>query len=247
MPATPTAGPAIYAADPWARGNPHTRHQLLSEDERALLAKISSVVRFRKGQAIYEEGAAADAAFNIVSGVVTAYRALAEGEHVISFVYQGDIFGLSEEGSYTNSAKAATAVVAYKIPLSALHRILEKHADLDVNLIIKLCEGLREAQRHALVLAQKRAATRLAMFLELLEQLQIARDEPVAEIYLPMDRSSIAAYLGLTLGALSRSFRALAAKNIISARGLRHIKIVDREAFEKLADTAPGGGLAARL
>lgn len=242
MPARPSAGPAIYAVDPWVRGSPPARHQLLSDDERALLAKISSIVRFRKGEAIYDEGNAAEAAFNVISGVVTTYRALAEGEHVTAFLYQGDLFGLSEAGTYTSSAKAATAVVAYKIPLSALRRILDQHADLDVDLIIKLCEGLREAQRHALLLARKRAATRLAMFLELLERLQIARGEPASEIHLPMGRSSIAAYLGLTLAALSRAFRTLMSRQIISARDLRHIKILDREAFQKLADTRNGDG-----
>jgi CRP-like cAMP-binding protein len=242
MSARPAAGPAIYAVDPWERGGPHPRHQLLNDDERALLAKVSSIVRFRKGETIYDEQDAADAAFNVISGVVMTYRALAEGEHVTSFLYQGDLFGLSEEGSYSNSARAATAVVAYKIPLSALRRILDQHADLDVDLIIKLCEGLREAQRHALLLARKRAATRLAMFLELLERLQITRGEPASEIHLPMGRSSIAAYLGLTPAALSRALHTLTASKIISARDRRHIRILDREAFQKLADTRNGEG-----
>jgi CRP-like cAMP-binding protein len=230
------AGPAIYAVDPWVPGKPRGRHQLLSDDERALLAKIASIVRFNKGEHIYDGGDAADAVFNIVSGVVITYRALAEGEHVTSFLYQGDLFGVSEEGHYSNAARAATSVVAYKIPLSALRRILDNNADLDVDLIVKLCEDLRGAQHHALLLVQKRAATRLAMFLELQEHLQLARGEPASEIYLPMDRSSIAAYLGMTLAALSRAFRTLVSKQIISSRDRHHIKILDRNAFDRLAD-----------
>ncbi|MGC1560094.1 MAG: Crp/Fnr family transcriptional regulator [Bradyrhizobium sp.] len=233
---THTAGPAIYAVDPWVRGKPRGRHQLLSDDERALLAKITSIVRFNKGEHIYHEGDAADAVFNIISGVVIAYRALAEGDHVTSFLYQGDLFGLSEEGYYSNAAKAATSIVAYKIPLPALRRHLDKNADLDVDFIVKLCEDLRGAQCHALLLAQKRAATKLAMFLELQEHLQLARGEPTLEIYLPMDRSSIAAYLGLTLAALSRAFRTLVSKRIIFSRDRHHIKILDRNAFNRLAD-----------
>jgi CRP-like cAMP-binding protein len=92
------------------------------------------------------------------------------------------------------------------------------NADLDVDIIIKLCEELREAQRHAVLLAQKRAVTRLAMFLDLQEHLQTARAESVSEIHLPMDRSGIAAYLGLTLAAVSRAFRTLVSKKIISCR-----------------------------
>jgi hypothetical protein len=87
-------------------------------------------------------------------------------------------------------------------------------------------EDLRGAQRHALLLAQKRATTKLAMFLELLEHLQLAGGEPALEIYQPMDRTSIAAYLGLTLAALSRAFRTLVSKQIISSRDRHHIKIL---------------------
>jgi CRP/FNR family transcriptional regulator len=232
------AGPAIRAVNPWVPGNPEkrARHQLLSDAERAQLAKIATIVRFNKGEEIYSEGSEAGAAFNIVSGVVAAYRALGQGEYVLSFLYPGDVFGLSEEGCYSNSTRAATSVVAYRIPLSALRRVLDNNAGLDVDVIIKLCEGLREAQRHALLLVQKRATTRLAMFLELQEHLQVANGEPVSEIYLPMDRSSIAGYLGLTLAALSRAFRTLIVKQVISSRNRQHVKIIDREAFNRLAD-----------
>jgi hypothetical protein len=57
------AGPAIYAVDPWVPGKPRVRHQLLSDDERALLARIASIVRFNKEEHIYHDGDAADALF----------------------------------------------------------------------------------------------------------------------------------------------------------------------------------------
>ena len=143
----------------------------------------------------------------------------------MSFLHPGDLFGLSEEGQYSYSAKAATAVVAYKMPLPAVRRILVRNPDLDVDVIIKLCERLREAQHHAVILSQKRAATRLAMFLELQEHVQAGiTGEPVSEIYLPMDRSSIAAYLGMTLAALSRAFRTLVSRKIISLQNIRHVR-----------------------
>ena len=237
-------GPTIYAVDPWVPGNDpqRARHQLLSDDERAQLAKIASIVRFKKSEQICNEGDITDAVFNIISGVVTAYRTLANKEHVTSFLYPGDLFGLSEEGRYTNATRAATPVIAYKMPLPAVRRILDRNADLDVDVIIKLCEELREAQRHAFLLAQKRAATRLAMFLDLQEHLQIIRGESVSEIYLPMDRSSIAAYLGLTLAAVGRAFRTLVSKKIISTRDRHHVKILDRDVFNGVADTRFGQG-----
>ena len=232
------AGPAIHAVHPWVLGDPGKRvpHQLLSEDERTELAKIATIVRFDKGQEIYAEGAVAEAAFNIISGVVVAYRSLQDAEHVISFLYPGDLFGLSEEGRYANATRAATTVTAYKMPLPAIRRILDRNPDLDVNIIIKLCEELREAQRHAVLLAQKRSATKLAMFLDLQERLQAARGEPISDIQLAMDRSSIAAYLGLTPAALSRAFRALVSRKIIESVNLHCVRVIDRDAFSALAN-----------
>ena len=126
------------------------------------------------------------------------------------------------------------------MPLPAVRRILDNRADFDVNVIIKLCEELRAAQRHAFVLAHRRATTRLAMFLDLQEHLQTLNDETASEIYIPMDRSSIAAYLGLTLAAVSRAFRSLISKKIISSRDRHHVKIVDRDAFNRIADADSG-------
>ena len=50
-------GPMIYAVNPWLPGNPAKgkRHQLLSDGERAQLAKISSIVRFKKGEPLKEK------------------------------------------------------------------------------------------------------------------------------------------------------------------------------------------------
>jgi CRP-like cAMP-binding protein len=75
------------------------------------------------------------------------------------------------------------------------------------------------------------------MFLELQEHLQMTDSGKAAsEIYLPMDRSSIASYLGLTPAALSRAFRMLVSRQVIFCRDRHHVKILDREAVNRLAD-----------
>jgi len=48
-------GPTIRAVDPWAPSTGKLR-QLLSDDERARLAVIASIVRFKRGAEIYCEG-----------------------------------------------------------------------------------------------------------------------------------------------------------------------------------------------
>jgi CRP/FNR family transcriptional regulator len=211
-------------------------HQLLSDDERARLALMASIVRFKKGEVIYRENDRADAVFNIIRGVVSAYKEAPDGrEHIVAFLLADDLFGLSAEQRYANSAKALTSVTAYRLPVSVLRSRLPKDAELEFHVICKLCQELRLAQRHAFLLSQRKAVSKIAMFLQLLEQLQTARGERTSEIYLPMDRSDIGEYVGMTLAAVSRAFRTLTARGIVKVRERRHVKIVDRGAFEKIA------------
>jgi CRP-like cAMP-binding protein len=230
-------GPAIRAPDPWAPGNPPrgTAHQLLSGEERARLAVISSIVRFKKGAEIYEEGASAEAVFNIISGVVEAHtHGPGRNELVGAFLFREDLFGLAQEGRYVSSTKAVTTVTAYRIPVVSLRNQFSRDADLEFHVIAKLCHELRQAQRHAFVLASKRTLTKLTLFLQMLEHLQAAREEPTNEIYLPMDRSDISEYVGTSLAAISRAFRTLTARGILKIRDRRHVKIVERSRFEAL-------------
>jgi CRP-like cAMP-binding protein len=234
---TPIYGPAISAFDPWAPSTGRMR-QLLSDDERARLAVMSSIARFKKGETIYLEGDAAEAVFNINMGVVEAYKTAPDGrEHITAFLFADDLFGLSSEGKYTSSAKAITDVTAYRLPVILLRSRLSKDAEFDFHIICKLCEELRQAQRHAFLLSERRAVTKLAMFLQLIEQLHIAKGQQIAEIPLLMDRSDIGRYIGMTLEAVSRAFRTLTTRGIIKLRDRKHVRIVDRDAFDKV-----GGG-----
>jgi CRP-like cAMP-binding protein len=230
-------GPAIGAVTLWESSG-GTRAQLLSDEERAQLALIASVVRFKKNALVYLTGHQAEAVFVIISGVVKAFRTAANGsEQIAAFLFADDLFGLSEEGKYANSAKAVTAVTAYRLPVAALKGMLVKDAGLEFHVICKLCHELREAQRHAFLLGRRRALTKIVMFLQLLEQHQIQAGgvTRTSDIYLPMDRSDIGEYVGISPEAVSRSFRTLSARGIIKIRDRRHIKIIDRARFEALA------------
>lgn len=231
----PSHGPSIAAVALWGSSKGKTM-QLLTDEERARLSVIASVVRFKKGMQIYHEGDHGDALFNITTGVVKTYRVLPdETERISAFLFPDDLFGLAEEGKYANSAKAVTAVAAYRLPVTALESRLRKDAALDFHLICKLCHDLREAQRHAFLLGRHHALAKVAMFLQLLEHHQDARGESTKELYLPMSRSDIGDYVGMSLETVSRSFRTLASRSIIAFRDKRHVKIEDRARLETLA------------
>ena len=236
-------GPFMFAPDPWVAGNPTEGrpHQLLTEEERAQLATIASVVRFKKGAAIYRRGDQASAIFNLISGVVKSCSGT-DSEHIVSFLFPGDLLGLSAEGVYSNSARTITPVTAYRLPISVLRRRLSKDALLEYHVICKLCQELRQTQRHAFLLAQRRADTKIATFLQMLEQLGNGGNGSAEEIPIPMDRSDIADYVGMTLAAVSRTFRKMVERGVIACRDRHHVKILDRAAFEKIVAAAHDAG-----
>jgi CRP/FNR family transcriptional regulator len=77
------------------------------------------------------------------------------------------------------------------------------------------------------------------MFLQLIEQLQFTRGERTDEIFLPMQRSDIGEYVGMTLAAVSRAFQSLARRGIIKTQNRRYVRIVDRMQFERFAGESP--------
>jgi CRP/FNR family transcriptional regulator len=236
-------GPAIRAVHPWsALERPKgAARQLLSDDERARLAVIASVVRFAKGESIYRADQPVDAIYNIISGVVKAFSTEVDGsEHIHAFLFADDLLGLSEEGRYVNSAEAITPVTAYQLPAAKLQSHLRRDAGLQFHVICKLCQELRQAQRHAFLISKREALPKLAMFLQLLEDLQAGRGEPINEIHLPMDRTEIAEFVGMSLAAVSRGFKKLATRGVIELRNRQHVKVKDRAAFEDLVDLSAG-------
>lgn len=179
---SPKGGPSVVAPPLWGSASGNSRH-VLTDETRAQLAAISSLVRFRKGERIYAQGDRADAVFNIITGVVKSYRSLPNARrHILSFLFRDDLLGLAEEGRYVNSAEAVTAVCGYRIPVTALEAKLSKDSGLDFQIICKLCHELREAQCHAFLLSRRHAVGRLGLFLQMLENYQTARSEGAGEI-----------------------------------------------------------------
>jgi CRP-like cAMP-binding protein len=222
------AGPSFTAPGLWIPvENPG---HLLTAEERAFLATIATIVRYKKKEEIYREGADADAVYNIVSGVVKSYRTLPNQEqHIVGFLFPGDLFGLVENGKYVNSAAAVTPVTLHRIPPVALESRLRRSPTLDFQVISKLCHELRATQRHAFILSRHRATTKVAVFLEMLETQQAGPDNvSLEEIYLPMSRIDMGDYLGISPETVSRSLRKLVSLGAITLRDHRHIKITNR-------------------
>ena len=163
---------------------------------------------------MYRAGAPADFVFVIAEGAVKSYRDLASGRRrIAAFFFPRDLFGLAEAGQYVNTVQAITPVRAYAISADALTELFHREPDIETQFLCKVVHVLREAQHHNIIVARRDAAGRFAMLLRLLQKQSPANGRK--NIALPMSRSDIANYLGLSLEAVSRASRRLERQGIV--------------------------------
>ena len=212
---------------PWA--------SLLTERQRRDLSSIATRLEFGPRRIIYREQAAAEAVFICAGGAVKSYRDLPSGKRrVLTFLFRHDIFGLAENGRYVNAAQTIMPTVCYRLPLSPLVAILLQDAHLEFNFLSKITHELRESQRRMILMGGRSARGRLATFLKMLKTSPL---DPVAPdtIPVPMTRTDIANYLGLSLEAVSRATRELRDAGLARFAGAHTVRVIDQKKLDRLA------------
>jgi CRP/FNR family nitrogen fixation transcriptional regulator len=163
------------------------------------------VMAFGRNEEIYGQQEPADFVYRVVSGVVRTCRALSDGRRqIIAFCYPGDVFGLEAGPEHSFCAEA---VGECQVALTK-RRTLERAADQDNTTARDLwaltARDLQSLSDHMLLLGRKGATERVAAFL-----LQAFDRTQSEQLDLPMSRTDIADYLGLTIESVSRSMSQL--------------------------------------
>jgi CRP/FNR family nitrogen fixation transcriptional regulator len=177
------------------------------------------------GAAIYAQGERASGLYQVAFGCVRVYRLLADGRRQISgFHVGGDVFGFEADGTHHFFAEAAVA--------TGILTLRRDSSDRSSRAILRLAlQSLVRAQEHLLVVGRQNAVERVAAFL-----LDMAeRQGGLPKFDLPMSRSDIGDYLGLTIETVSRIFSQLKQNGTIRLHGLRSIEIVKEGALRALS------------
>ena len=103
----------------------------LSREDQALLAAISSVTTYQRGDALFSEGDASETFITIASGRVKIVKSTAAGKDVILEVFgAGDPLGAAaayEGRPYPASAVALESTTCLLIPRREFFGLLEHH------------------------------------------------------------------------------------------------------------------------
>ena len=209
----------------------HPDAPLLTAGQRAQLAAIATRLQVAPRAVLYREDTAATLVFIVAEGVVKAFKDLPSGRQwVTAFLHPADVFGLAENGRYIRTAQAITHATLYQFKIDVLIETLKEDAELQFKFLCKLTHEVREAQRQTIVIGRRDAVGRLAMFIREIER-QHAGSRDIA---LPMSRSDIASYLGLSPESLSRASRALERRGIVCFPSRHSVRIVDPAQFERI-------------
>jgi CRP-like cAMP-binding protein len=233
--AAPTAdGPSLRAV-PFLQGAGREPVEMLSDAHRQLLARRASVRVLPARTVVYRAGAAAGSVFIIGSGGVKSFRDLPSGRRrIAAFFFARDLFGLAEAGHYVNTVQTMTPVRLYELDIQALTEMFKDDPGLELQFFCKTVHVLREAQHHNIIVGRRDAVGRLAMLLRLLLR-HGARRGGQRDVAIPMTRSDIANYLGLSLEAVVRASRRLEGHGIVEFVDRHHARILDTHRFEALA------------
>jgi CRP/FNR family nitrogen fixation transcriptional regulator len=183
---------------------------------------------YKKGTEIFGEKEPAEYVYQVKTGAVRSYKLLSDGRRQIgAFHLVGDIFGMVNGPMHRFTAEALVDTTVRLIKRESLNKAADSDAVVACNLLGMTSRNLEHAENHMLLLGRNTALERVASFLIEMDR----RLAPSGVMALPMSRTDIADYLGLTLETVSRVLSQLHGNGILKLIGTtqrRQIVIRDR-------------------
>ena len=209
----------------------------LDGEDQTRMAAIMVQTTTTAGGTIFDEAEPARHVFNITAGAVKIYKLLADGRRAITgFLFPGDFLGLTQRDAYAFSAEALMDTTMCRFPREKLERLLDQIPTLERRLLGLASHELAAAQDQMLLLGRKTAKERLASFLLLLSNAARRHGRPHDPIEVPMSRSDIADYLGLTIETVSRTFSQMKREGLIQLLDGNRVRLAKEAAIRALAN-----------
>jgi len=192
---------------------------------------------FSAGAPIFDEGEVADHRFNVISGSVKIYKLMSDGRRqIVGFLFPGDFLGLSQSEVYAYSAESITDTELCRFPRSGLEDLVNRIPALERRFLGVAVNELAVAQDQMLLLGRKTAMEKVTSFLLMLSKRAKSRGQPENPIFMPMTRSDLGDYLGLTMETVSRAMSQLKADGVISQLPDSKLNLQDLDALRGLAE-----------
>lgn len=209
---------------------------VLGPEELRQLAAIVHEIDYAKQQTVFLEGDDDGGLFIVTHGVAMIYKLLPDGRRqVTGFLYPGDHFGIVVAGLHAYSVEAVTALSLCRFDRGQFERLLERFPQLERRLLRESSNELIANQEQMMLLGRKTAIEKVASFLISLSKRRSVQPFVAGRLWIPMRRSDIGDYLGLTTETTSRMLTQLKARELIALGADHRVEILDDEALEMIA------------
>lgn len=203
--------------------------------------RLNSIVQrskpLQKGEYLYRTKDVFDSVFAIRSGAVKAVSISETGdEQVTGFYLPGEVVGLDGLANdiYTNSVIALETSSVCEIPFNRLEELSLQIPTLQRHFFQLMSREITQEQQVITLLSKSSAEARIASLLLSVSTRNGRRNLSTNNFILPMSRTDIGNFLGLTIETVSRIFTRLQKNNIIAV-DKKEISITDMDSLQLIA------------
>lgn len=209
---------------------------VIEPEELHDLAAIVHPIDYAKQQTVFLEGDGAGSFYIVTHGVAMIYKLMVDGRRqVTGFLYPGDHFGTAFDGKYAYSVEAVTSLCLCRFDRGPFEGLLEKYPKLERRLLGEASNELAANQEQMLILGRKTAIEKVASFLLGLSRRFATSTSVDDRLWVPMRRSDIGDYLGLTTETTSRMLTQLKEQGLIALGANHEVHILNGAELEQLS------------
>lgn len=202
----------------------------------AEMRHIGQDTRLRAGGSLFFEGDEVEWLYQVKSGLLRVTRMLEDGRRqVIAFGFPGDIVGFPSNGRHNTDCDALVDSCLQPFRRSALESG-EGAPELHQHLLQAALREISAMQDHFMMLGRKSAVEKVASFLGVLAQRVGKEIDGNIQFDLPMQRTDVADFLGVTTETVCRTLTQLRKSGVISVENIHTIKILRPDALLALSE-----------
>jgi len=210
--------------------------------------RLDSIIQrgrpLRKGELIYRQNEPFHAVYAVRSGAFKAFTSADDGsEQITGFYFPGEILGMDGIGDnrHASSAKALETAAICEIPFDRLGELSAHIPNLQRHFLRLMSREIAEDRQLITLLSKSSAEQRIAALLLNISARHTRRKLSANAFRLPMSRTDIGNYLGLTVETVSRIFSRFQKAGLLAVDN-KEIVILDPVLLREITDgcaTAP--------
>ncbi|WP_101757691.1 fumarate/nitrate reduction transcriptional regulator Fnr [Oceanicoccus sp. KOV_DT_Chl] len=211
----------------------------LEDDDVVKLDEIVQRGRpLQKGEHLYRESDPFTSVYAVRSGAIKAYRLTGDGqEQVTGFYFPGEIIGMDgiSKDKYASSAKALETSAVCEIPFNRLEELSTQLPTMQRHFFQLMSQEITTDQHLITLLSKNSAEERIASLLISISARNARRKLSKTSFRLPMSRTDIGNYLGLTVETVSRVMSRFNKQGLVDVES-KEITLLDLDGLKDIAN-----------